>query len=762
MMCARFRGMVRTLGLVCLLMGSCAAQQSVEGAVRDSSGSAVAGARVTLQTQDKKITQDTDSAGKFMFADVAADRGTLTVSAPGFASQSQDWQAGRTADVVLRVRAAGEQVTVSATRVEARVDQTPTTVVVLGEQELRADASPTLDGALRQVPGFSLFRRTDSRTANPTSQGVSLRGVGASGSSRALVLEDGVPLNDPFGGWVYWSRIPKVAVQRVEVGEGGLSDLYGGDAVGGVVNVLTLQPRESYLTVQTDGGNQATGDGSALGSLRIGKWVGIAGVEAFRSDGYIPVEPAARGAVDNQAGSRHQEGSVEIERILTHGSAWVRGELFGEDRNNGTIVEVNDTTIRQLSAGAQWESSGAGSLLFSAYGGTQNYHQTFAPIAADRNSESLTRVQHVPANQAGASAQWSRAVGQANTLVAGVDYRQVQGFSDDVLFAAGVPSSWVDAGGVQRTIGVFGEDLVRAGKWTLVLAAREDHWSNVDALNRAGSFKTPGQETDTALADRTETAFSPRVSAMRQIGGGVAVTASAYRSFRPPTLNELYRTFRLGSVVTQANANLLAERMTGGEAGLMIAPFGRRVAVRPTFFWESVARPVTNLTLSTTPALITRQRQNLGRTQSRGVEIEAEAQLTSHLFAGGGYQFAQATVEESPVDATLIGLWIPQVPRHAATMSVRAADIGGFTLAAQGRYTGLQFDDDRNQFALGSYFLLNVYAARRLAGRVDAFVAIENVLNESYAIGRTPVRTLGSPVLAQVGVRLTLAERRRK
>ncbi|HEU5450701.1 MAG TPA: TonB-dependent receptor [Terriglobales bacterium] len=750
---------VRSCVAVTVLAATCAFASNIAGTVRDAGGAAIPGAAVTLSAEGVVKHQAADPHGRFLFRDVNVVSATLTATAEGFSPATLDWQAGMaSADFVLQVKPAAEQITVSATRVESKIEDTPSTVVVLGTQDLLTQASPTLDGTLRQVPGFALFRRSDSRTANPTSQGVSLRGMGASGSSRALVLEDGVPLNDPFGGWIYWSRVPKVAVERVEVGEGGLSDLYGGAALGGVVNVITRRPRDSFLTLEGYGANQLTGNGSGLGSLRRGKWVGTVLVDAFRTDGYIPVDPAERGSVDNTANSRHLHGALGLERLFSHGEAWLRGELFGEDRHNGTILEVNDSTIRQLSTGVQWDSATAGSFNLAAYGSTQNYHQTFASIGADRNSETLARVQHVPADQAGFSAQWSRALGKWNTIVAGADFRRVQGFSDDVVYAASQPSTWVDAGGVQRTIGIFGEDLIRAGGWTFILAGRVDTWNNVGASNRQGSFQAPGVATDTAFPDRSENAFSPRLSVMRQLRTGVAVTASGYRAFRPPTLNELYRTFRLGNVVTLANQDLRAERLTGGEAGLLLTPWMRRVSLRPVFFWADVARPVTNLTLSSTPALITRQRYNLGRTRSRGLEIEAEAQVTPRIAAGAGYQYAQATVVQSPVDPALIGLWVSQVPRHVVTMNVRAGDIHGFTFAADARRVGLQFDDDRNQFPLDPFFALNLYAARRMSRQVEIFAAVENATNERFTIGRTPVRTLGSPVLAQIGLRLTLGE----
>ena len=122
----------------------------------------------------------------------------------------------------------------------------------------RVTATPalTVDDALRQVPGFSLFRRSGSRVANPTAQGASLRGVGPSGASRTLVLADGVPLNDPFGGWVYWSRLPRRPSKGSRWSKAGASDLYGSAALGGVVQAFT-RTEAPAVTVEASGGNES-------------------------------------------------------------------------------------------------------------------------------------------------------------------------------------------------------------------------------------------------------------------------------------------------------------------------------------------------------------------------------------------------------------------------------------------------------------------------------------------------------------------------
>src|SRR5690242_3036560 len=189
---------------------------------------------------------------------------------------------------LLLAQTASETITVTATRTETRVADTPASVVVLSREALQASAAPTLDDALRQVAGFTLFRRTGSRVANPTAQGVSLRGVGASGASRALVLDDGVPLNDPFGGWIYWGRVPRVALDRAEVLRGGASDLYGSSAMGGVVQFV--RRKSPGVIAEVSAGSQETGTASLFAS---GANASVA-LDLLKTGGYVLVRPSQR------------------------------------------------------------------------------------------------------------------------------------------------------------------------------------------------------------------------------------------------------------------------------------------------------------------------------------------------------------------------------------------------------------------------------------------------------------------------------------
>ena len=730
---------------------------SLRGVVVDQTGAPIVDAQVFVYASPTLLAQTTTGpTGEFTFADLKTNRGVLRVRAPGFAELERDWT---TADPPVRVVLAPlplkELVVVTPTRTNTRLGDTSASVAVVSSQELEATAALRLDDALRQVAGFQLFRRSGSRTANPTTQGISLRGTGASGASRALMLFDGIPLNDPFGGWIYWGRVPRESVAQVEVLRGGASYLYGGTALGGVVNAISLAPERSSLSAELSYGNQQTPSGSLFGSVTAGKWKMSLGAEISKTDGYIIVAEDERGAIDTRAGSRYSVANLKLERQLgTTGSAFIRGEIFGESRTNGTPLQTNRTHLRNLSAGANFETADFGNFSLRAYGGTQLFDQNFTAVAASRNSESLTRVQRVPSQSMGGMFQWSRAVGASHNLVAGIDAREVRGASDELAYVQNRPTFFIGSGGRERTVGVFAEDFFRINPRLLVTAgARFDRWREFAAVSTTTPVNTAQSSTTQTFADRTETAFSPQLSLLYTPSDRVSFTALFTRAFRPATLNELYRSFRVGDVVTLANENLRAERQTGGEAGARFYLFKQRLDSRVTAFWSEITRPIANVTLSVTPALITRQRQNLGRTRSRGIEIETEARLNRHWTISGGYLLSDATVLEFPANTSLEGLRIPQVPKHQATFQVRYANPSWVTLGVQARAGGQQFDDDQNRFSLGRYFTLDAIASHRLTSNFDVFVAAENLLNQRYLTGRTPVTTIGPPVLVRGGIR---------
>jgi outer membrane receptor protein involved in Fe transport len=725
--------------------------RNIHGSIHDQLGYVVPGARVRIEGITTSQTTTSGNDGSFRLDGVPREKMTLSVDAPGFAHSAMSLPVEKDeVDIVLSPAPVWQEINVTANRAGTSWGDTAESVTALSRQDLDFTATEALDEALREVPGFTLFRRSDSRTANPTTQGPSLRGVGGSGAGRALVLYDEVPLNDPFGGWVYWGRVPREELNSVEILRGGGSSLYGSTALSGVVNIVPETEARNLLAAEVSAGSQGTPDVSLASSWRLRSWKLDLGGEAFRTGGYILVPADQRGSVDTAADSYHGTAELAARRKVAQGDLFLAGAFYDEARNNGTPLQTNDTQLWQLRGGLNLPTRIAG-IQLRGFGSGQSYNQTFSSIAANRNSESPVRAQHVPAQQAGGSLLLARQLGARNSFVAGADTRYVRGFSNETAFAAGLATSLIDSGGRQLTSGAFMQDSIRLHPRLLFTAGvRYDNWDNYEAHTSTRPLVPTIKPSFTAFTDEGRHAFSPRGTLLFRASDRITLTASAYKSFRAPTLNELYRSFRLGNVNTLANAQLQAERLSGAEVGANLSL--RAARIHTAFFWMEVSDPVSNVTLSTTPALITRERENLGRTRSAGVEADADWRF-KRLDLIAGYQFVDPVVTSFFANPVLVGLDIPQVARHQFTLQTRYGFAQGWTLSTQARASSRQFDDDLNQFPLDSFFQLDTYVSKRLQHGVDVFAAVENLFNMQIQVARTPQVNLGPPIFARAGVR---------
>lgn len=728
--------------------------------VVDGSGAAISGAAVEFRAGSAQSRGRTDEMGQFAFDLANPTLGGVTVHAPGFRSKGVSWTGQGQLRIVLDPDSATQHALVTATRINAQLEDSPSDSFAFAREYLSTTPALTLDDALRKVPGFTLFRRSSSRTANPGTQGASMRGLGASGASRSLVLVDDVPLIDPFGGWVYWDRVGRESIESVEVvrGGGGAS-LYGSTAMGGIVQLRTRRPEAPEVSVEGSWGNEKTPEVSAWVGTEWHQWIASLATDLFQTDGYIPVQENQRGSVDAPANSRHALNTVDLGRELGEkGRVFVRASYFDEARHNGTAAQTNSTRLADFSTGWNSDFARFGTISARMFGLFESYDQTFSSVSSDRNSESLTNHQFVPSQALGGNAQWSKPVGRWQTLVGGFEMREVHGSSNENLFLSGTPNGRNLSGGRERTARLFGEDIVQVGRMTANVSFGYDHWSDFDA--RRIHFNADQTLSLTAYPARTSDALNPRAALLYRAGHGTSLVASAYRAFRAPTLNELYRSFRQGNVVTSNNPALRAEHLTGIEAGVRQTLLTNRLNVRATFFWNDMTNTVVNVTIKKDPDLITRQKQNIGRTLSTGLNVDGEFRVAGNLQLAGGYQYTHAVVSSFTPDPNvgelnpdLVGKWIPQVPHQQFTLQGRYVNPRAVTVTVQGTFSGQQFDDDLNSLPLDRYFSVDAYVSRTLGKGFQGFVAVENMFNMRWAVAATPVTTLGPPLLARVGLR---------
>jgi outer membrane receptor protein involved in Fe transport len=373
--------------------------------------------------------------------------------------------------------------------------------------------------------------------------------------------------------------------------------------------------------------------------------------------------------------------------------------LYNEKRSNGTPIQQNDSQIYLFESGYD-----AGHWTANFHGQSQVFDSGFSRILPGRTGEVLTNEQHVPSVGFGSSFTYQ----MANGLQLGADWRYVSAEDHRQNFA----------GAFLQYLFTFDE------RWDLLLGGRFDLWEN----------------------RTTQTTFNPRAGLVYRASNAVTVRTSGYRGFRAPSLNELYRPFRLGNVVTEANAELDEEYLWGIEGGVDVHPH-RSLLIRLNGFYNSFQDPIANVTISSTPALITRQRQNLGSATIQGFEAEAVHQLGGGFTVRGAYLFSDAIVDDT-------GLDIPQSPRHQGMIG--AGYDGPFQVTADFRLVGDAYDDDLNQLLLPAFNLLDLSVRVPLASQVHAYFAVENVADTDYVVRLTPIENLGTPRVVHGGIELRL------
>jgi hypothetical protein len=670
---------------------------------------------------------------------------------------------------------------VSAARAPVPVSDLAVAVDLFSAERLQASPGRAVDAVLRESPAFSLFRRSGSLVANPTAQGVSLRGLGPSGASRSLVLLDGVPLNDPFGGWVAWGKVPGLALAGAEILRGGGSAEWGNAALGGTVALFTDRPSDLDAAaastalgsgsgrVRASGGSSRTAEGEGLVHTPVGRHgVVRTSLSALTTAGDFALSPAQRGAVDRRLDLRqrllqsswHQRlGTVSPVRL----TVTLRG--FDEERGNGTELQRNASRERFASAALAANPTAALSWTANVYGQRQALRSVFTSVDSSRRLEIPANDQFaVPSTAGGANATLTvRHAGTARARSTfGADVRAVRGETrEDFLWTGTRFSRRRFAGGAQQFVGAFASHERTLGAGLRASAAlRLDRWSNTDGHRREWDAVTLSPTRDDRFADRRGTSVNPRLGFTVPLRPGAAegnasprLRLAAYRAFRLPTLNEFHRPFRVGNVNTEANPLLEPEHVRGFETGIDLPLGPLRAAF--TVFRQDLLDAVANVTLSRTPSLVSRQRRNLEAVRVDGLEAGLwwePSPAWSFRLEG---LLSDASVRQAASQITLEGRRLAQVPRLVGTAGASWRNASFGALEVRVRHTSSQYEDDENLLRLEPATCVDVQWSRSLARQLEGFVTVENATQASLPTGRTVdgLISLDAPRRLRLGVR---------
>jgi outer membrane receptor protein involved in Fe transport len=634
----------------------------------------------------------------------------------------------------------GPDIVVTGTGLRPALGEAVYGIAEIGRDRLASSASNRLEDVLRDVPGFQLFRRSDARSANPTSQGATLRALGGNASSRALLVLDGVPQTDPFGGWVSWPAYDPRRLGRVRVVRGGGSGANGPGALAGTIELESASPGDlegtgaSLAYGTRDGFDAFAGIGIAAG----GGFVGASGSFA-RGDGFVPVIEEQSGPADRPAPYRQWSlAGRAVAPLRDAVELQASGLVFDDRRERGTAL----SGIRSQGADASLRLVGR---LWSAlaYVQTRDFYTSFASVDAARTVPTRTAEQFaVPATGLGARVEIRPRLGKAE-LRLGADWRATEGRTEERFqFVAGEATRGRVAGGRTGTLGAFAELGWESGPLTLHGGARIDRWTIGDGFLRERVLATQQALTNAAFPERREWEPTARAGLAVRAAPTLTLRVAAYLGWRLPTLNELYRPFRLGADATAANAALEPERLHGVEAGADYRPLPA-VRLRVTLFSNRLEGAIANVTLGHGPGTFPgvgfvageyRQRRNLDSIEVQGIEFDARVAFARWTLSAG-YSFADPHIRASGAALPLEGLRPAQTPRHMLSGGAAWRGPNGSRASLAMRWTGSQYEDDLNRQLIPSAFTMDASASLPLSRRLSLEARAENIGDQRVVAG---------------------------
>lgn len=637
------------------------------------------------------------------------------------------------------------EIVIVAPRLPDAAGESAYSSVVIDPAEI--EAAVRLDDALRTAPGVSLFRRNDSAAANPTIQGLSVRASAPSGAGRVLVTLDGAPMNDPFGGWVIWGALPPETISSARIVRGAGAGSYGAGALTGTVSLSERRGEGALFAGEV--GEHGAWRASAIGEARDDAFSLMLAVSSGASDGWVPVR-AGRGAADERLSS---DSSAAIARAEWRDSGRLLSvRLGGYSESRGAGLVGADSTAEGASLSATLAApDGPFAWRLQAWALHSDLYNASVTTAPDRSTTTPANTQYAtPALGWGANAalRWTNETGG---LELGADARAADGETRELFsFTGGAFTRNRVAGGRTLTAGAYAEAWRERGPWLFSGGVRTDVTRAYDGARVERLIATNAPVLQLAPADSETVAPTARFG-VRRAFGEVYVRGAAYAGFRPPTLNELHRPFRVGNDVTEANAALEPERLHG--ADLTLGGESWSIGVFATRLEDAIV----NVTLGAGPGTFPpgvfvpaggayRQRQNAGVIDAAGVEADARGEYGA-LSWRAALNYTHARIDD---------LRPAQSPEWSATLGLdwrlnERTSVGGDVA-----YESERFEDDLNTRRLSAATVLDLRVEHALTPRLALYAVLDNALDAEIETAETAggIESFGPPRALRLGFRL--------
>jgi outer membrane receptor protein involved in Fe transport len=670
-----------------------------------------------------------------------------------------------------------ETVTVTATRSATALTDVPESMSVVTAAQIADTPAQGLDDILRDLPGMTL-NNIGPNVGHPTAYNESMRGLPTT-ETRMLVMVDGVPVNDPFFGYIQWNRVPLDNIDHVEVVRGGGSPLWGNTAMGGVVNVITKTPQNDELEASAEGGSYASYNSGLYGAYHASQWLTLSLNAALTgTQGYQTTPPSW-----TSFGSPNLRSPIYTPTTNQARNVSLRGDFspasdisgfinvgYGEDRQVlSTPIGLDQQRIWTY-AGGLTKNFGNDASLSATFFHDDNHFTTNNPHLLTFTTEYNSNIHTTTASDNGASLvfaqQWN---GWLRHINIGGDLHQISGHDLANYFApsSGLAAQTIIGGGDQLFLAGFGQaQIVPLDSLEILASLRYQYYQSSNGID---TFPPAFG----AIPDVNKYRFTPRVDARYRLDDELALRSAYYQSFRAPTLDQLYRTYADTTAgIFEGDPFLKPETLEGEEVGLDYNLPGLRSQF--TLYTSKISNLITqrNLDPSEFPNLLgvncgfdpvaftfltCTRNINAASAIARGFESEVTWDIGGGFSSEWTYTYADSHYTANPVDPTAVGNRLEGVPMHNASGSLTYSDATGWQATAVLRYISKSYGDAHPEDGLiqNAHFVVDASASYPLSREVNVFVQAQNLFNIRYIAsngGGAPI--LGTPFQVMGGLHL--------
>jgi outer membrane receptor protein involved in Fe transport len=513
---------------------------------------------------------------------------------------------------------------------------------------------------------------------------------------------------------------------------------------------------------------------AAVTTISAGRLALTGTVQRELSDGYVPVRGPRAGAADVPLDLATLSGGIRADVALNDATALsLRGSAYQEDRGAGLRGARSSATGQSYSATlSHAPSAGRPGWRAQVWRRESDLANSAVAVAVDRATITPANSQFAtPAEGWGTNLAVRRSAVQMGGGVLewelGADARFTKGETQELFrYVAGAFTRDRVAGGRTSVIGAYGEGSWTAGPWLVAVGLRVDGWTNSDGRRLERDRATGLATLDDASPDRSGEVVSARLAVRRALASGFAARAAAYSGFRPATLNELHRPFRVGNDLTEANAGLIPETLRGLETGLSWQ--GADAALTATAFWNRIEDAIVNVTIGAGPGTfpragfvpaggVLRQRQNAGTIEATGLELTAEYRLADTLSLDAALSVTDAEVDGGAAAPRLTGLRPAQAPVRSASAGADWRVSDRLTLILRARYESRRFEDDLNSRVLDGAVTADARVEWSVREGITVYAAADNLFDTRVAVaeGGDGVEGYGPPRTLRAGLSLS-------